>query len=238
MITGAASGVGEVDEGAAAEAAEAVEAAGLRPLRADAARNRERILEAAAEVFAQRGLDATLDDVAHHAGVGVGTVYRRFPGKESLVEALFEKRIASVVDLAVQAAHVAEPWDGLVWFLERVCQSEAEDLGLRDVIFYGLYGQDRVARAKERIVPAVSRLIDRAQRDGSLRSDVVTADVLIIEMMVNAVASQTIHVDRDLWRRYLRIVVDGLRTARSQPSVLPAAPSVSLMSDCQGGRPH
>jgi AcrR family transcriptional regulator len=74
-----------------------------RRLRADAARNRERTLEAAAEVFAERGLGATLNDVAHHAGLGVGTVYRRFPNKEALIDALFENKVTEAVALATEA---------------------------------------------------------------------------------------------------------------------------------------
>src|ERR1700721_3342156 len=92
-----------------------------RPLRRDAERNRQRILRAAAEVFTTRGLQATLDDVARHAGVGVGTVYRRFPDKESLVEALFEERLAAMVALAEKALAEPDSWTGLVSFLSSAC---------------------------------------------------------------------------------------------------------------------
>jgi AcrR family transcriptional regulator len=85
-----------------------------RPLRRDAARNRQRILRAAAEVFTEHGLQASLDDVARHAGVGVGTVYRRFPDKEALAEALFEERLAALVGLAEQALAEPDAWVGLV----------------------------------------------------------------------------------------------------------------------------
>src|ERR1043166_6338645 len=85
-----------------------------RPLRVDAARNRERILAAASEVFADRGLDVSLDDIARHAGVGVGTVYRRFPTKEALIEALFDSHLAQLEALAENAVSYADSWDGLV----------------------------------------------------------------------------------------------------------------------------
>src|SRR3954449_7210470 len=75
-----------------------------RPLRADAERNRQRLIDAAREVFAERGLDATLDDIADHAGVGVGTAYRRFPSKDDLIDALFEQELAGIVELAEAAA--------------------------------------------------------------------------------------------------------------------------------------
>ena len=90
-----------------------------RPLRRDAARNRERILAAAAELFTERGLQVTLDEVARRAGVGVGTVYRRFPDKEALTDALFEERITALVDLAQQALADPDEWAGLVSFLEQ-----------------------------------------------------------------------------------------------------------------------
>src|ERR1700730_5924231 len=93
---------------------------GDRPLRRDAERNRQRILAAAAEVFTERGLDATLDDVARAAGVGVGTVYRRFPDKDSLVSELFRDRIDALVTVAEEACESADPWRGLVDFLEYI----------------------------------------------------------------------------------------------------------------------
>src|SRR6516165_7497408 len=104
-----------------------------RPLRRDAERNRQRILRAAADVFTERGLQATLDDVAHRAGVGVGTVYRRFPDKEALVEALFAERLEALVGFAEQALADPDPWGGLVSFLERTVAVIAGDRGLRQL---------------------------------------------------------------------------------------------------------
>ena len=96
-----------------------------RPLRRDAERNRQRILQAASEVFTERGLDVSLDEVARYAGVGVGTVYRRFRTKEDLVEALFVDRIEEVAALAEEAARAADPWSGLACFMEEA----ADDAG-------------------------------------------------------------------------------------------------------------
>jgi len=196
-----------------------------RALRADAARNRERILVAAGEVFAERGLDATLDDIAHHAGLGVGTVYRRFPGKEELVEALFVQALDRMVALAEEAADMEDPWESLVWFLERATEMQSEDLGLRDVALHGGYGRDKVAAARDRIIPAVSRLVERAQESGRLRSDFVPTDVPIIELMVSSVADYTSSMSPDLWRRYLSIVLDGLAAERTGTRPLSPGPS-------------
>src|SRR3954471_24303008 len=93
-----------------------------RPLRRDAERNRQRILAAAGELSTERGLRVTLDDIAHHAGVGVGTVYRRFPDKEVLIDALFEQRLERMRATAEQALADPDPWNGLVRFFERGCE--------------------------------------------------------------------------------------------------------------------
>ena len=125
--------------------------AGERPLRRDAERNRRRILAAAAEVFTERGLDATLDEVARAANVGVGTVYRRFPDKESLVAELFRDRIDALVTVAEQACAAADPWEGLASYLEFAAAALAGDLGLRQLMMFATYDRDQVCYARERM---------------------------------------------------------------------------------------
>src|SRR3954466_16413344 len=107
-----------------------------RPLRRDAQRNRVRILAAAKEVFAERGIDATLDDVAARAGVGVGTVYRRYANKDALLEELFEERIAELAALAEASLADGAAWQGLVRFLERVEELFAADRALEHVMLH------------------------------------------------------------------------------------------------------
>jgi AcrR family transcriptional regulator len=196
-----------------------------RPLRADAAKNRERILVAARQVFAERGLDATLDDVAAQAGLGVGTVYRRFPSKDDLVEALFAEAVIDIVDLAERAATMDDSWEGLVWFLERANEMQAEDLGLRDVFLLGGDGESRVSLARDNIVPPVTHLIERAQEDGYLRRDFISTDFPMIYLMVSSVAAYTNAVAPGLWRRYLSLVIDGMAANRSGVSSLRAGPT-------------
>src|SRR3954451_20998189 len=104
-------------------------------LRADAERNRRRLLAAAAEVFARRGLEAGLDEIARHAGVGTGTVYRRFPDKSLLIDALFESRFQDLVAVAESALVMDDPWAGLVWFLERSITMQQADRGLKELLF-------------------------------------------------------------------------------------------------------
>jgi AcrR family transcriptional regulator len=200
-----------------------------RVLRADAARNRARILAAAATVFAGRGLEATLDDIAAYAGVGVATVYRRFPNKAVLVEALFEESVQQLVDLAVRAEQTDDPWNGLVMFLEGVTQMQTEDTGLRDLMLYGSYLQDRVAEAKDCILPVVTRLVNRAQHDGHLRDDFVVSDIPLIELMLSSVARYTRDIAPELWRRYLGMILDGICSKRSTHRALPEGPSVEVV---------
>ena len=142
-----------------------------RPLRADAARNRERILTAAGEVFAERGLDVTLDDIARHAGVGVGTVYRRFADKDQLIDALFDQRLDQITEIAEQAIADPDPFHGLEGFLTVVLEQQALDRGLRELAFAGHLGREHVARARAQVVPLIEQLVAQAQAAGQLRAD-------------------------------------------------------------------
>ena len=196
---------------------------GERPLRRDAERNRQRILHAAAQVFTQRGLDATLDDVARHAGVGVGTVYRRFPDKETLVGELFQDRIDALVAVAEQACAAPDPWQGLVSFLEYAAASMAGDLGMRQLMMFATYGKDRVAYAREQMRPVVSKLVERAQATGALRPDFSATDVPLIAYMLASVGEYAGPVQPDLWRRYLAMIIDGMRATRGDGTGLPVA---------------
>src|SRR5246127_3821692 len=129
---------------------------GERPLRRDAERNRRRILAAAA-VFTERGLDATLDEVARAAGVGIGTVYRRFPDKEALVSELFRDRVDALVTAAEESCTAPDPWQGLVTYLEFVAAAMAGDLGLRQLMMFATYDRDQVCYARDQMRPIISR---------------------------------------------------------------------------------
>ena len=143
-----------------------LDGAGERPLRRDAERNRQRILAAAAEVFTERGLDATLDEVARAAGVGVGTVYRRFPDKEALVEELFRDRIDALVTVAEQACTDPDPWQGLVSYLELATATWPATSACGSCMMFATYDRDRVCYARDQMRPVVARLVERAQASG------------------------------------------------------------------------
>ena len=188
-----------------------------KPLRADAERNRRRILEAAAELFATKGLSVGLDEIAHHAGVGVGTAYRRFPDKRRLIEELFEDRVARLVELAEEALAADDAWEGLAGFLERATEDQIANRGLKEIVFGGDQGTELAKDARARVAPLIDRLVRRAQASGSLRSDVVASDVPLLQFIVSSVAELTGPNAPELWRRYLALVLDGLRTPDPHP---------------------
>jgi AcrR family transcriptional regulator len=182
-----------------------------RPLRRDAERNRRRILEAAREVFAAEGLSASLDDIAHHAGLGVGTVYRRFPDKEQLIDALFDERLAEVHAVAEEALAHEDPWEGVVQFFERSVELQARDRGLKELLLGSHHGRDRVAHARDRMAPMVIAICERAKAAGALRPDVEGQDFPLLQLMLGTVIDCSRDVEPELWRRFLALLLDGLR---------------------------
>ena len=192
------------------------------PRRKDAERNRRRLLVAAREVFRDRGVAATLNDVAHHAGLGVGTVYRHFANKEELIDALFDDMVTTVDGYVQEAAAEPDAWLGLTRALQQVCEVQAFDRGLREVMLGTGRGPERQRQMRDRVAPTVDAVVARAQEQGTLRADVVPADFPILQLMVGAV---TDHIGQPgLWRRYLAIVIDGLRARPGEPSPLPGLP--------------
>ena len=214
-----------------------------RPLRADAERNRRRILVAAAEVFAKRGLDAGLDEIARHAGVGTGTVYRRFPDKAMLIDALFESRIDSLVEVAETALAAPDAWDGLVHFLEKSIEMQQADRGLKELLFgercaAGATGT-RFAAKLDRLMPTIAGIVDRAKAAGQLRMDVGVTDLAVIQFMLHGVGTFAAAVEPQLWRRQLTLLLDGLRVERTGITPLPLEPLTvdQLETICMPGPP-
>jgi AcrR family transcriptional regulator len=195
-----------------------------RPLRRDAERNRQRLLAAARELFAERGLAVTLDDVAHRAGVGVGTVYRRFGSRDALVDALFEERVMEIVTLADEALADDDPWRSLTSFLERLVALQAADRGLKEVLLGTTEGRERVARIRKQMRPRAEELVRRAQAAGALRADFAASDLPLLQMALGAVAEVVTPEHAELWRRFLTMLLDGMRADRAEPTELPAPP--------------
>lgn len=182
-----------------------------RPLRRDAQLNRERIVDSAREVFAVRGIAATLDDVAHRAGVGVGTVYRRFPTKEALLQAAFEERLDQHAKEIQVALRAPTGWVGLVRFLHRAAEILAANRGIRDIVLGADLGRRDFEQMRRRIFPMVEQLVERARAEGTLRPDFTAGDVPMLLMMVSEVAHHSRDVRPDAYARYMRLLIDGLR---------------------------
>ncbi len=194
-------------------------------LRRDALRNRALILEHARRLFAETGLAAGHDQIAAAAGVGVGTVYRRFPRKEDLLAALFDERLDHVVALATQARAATDPLAGLTGFLEAMLALQVRDRGLGEMLLGSSRALELSRHAQERIAPIVAELLARAQESGQVRTDVRVQDVALVPLMMSAVIDSSRAVDPDLWRRTLTLVLDGFRIG-APPTPLPVpAPS-------------
>jgi AcrR family transcriptional regulator len=217
-MTAPASTCGTEMRSAMTLASEAV--AAVRPMRKDAARNRELLIAAAREVFAQRGLEASLDDIAHHAGLGVGTAYRHFANKRELASALIDSAIDSIVELAEQSLTYDDAWLGLVRFLEGALAVQAEDRGLREVLM-GLHDPEQLEAIHERLSAIIADLLERGRRQGVIRSDAVPSDVGFLMTMICAVADVGGDVAPDIWRRYLQMCLEGLKPGAAALAVAP-----------------
>ena len=195
------------------------------PLRADAQRNRERILDAAAELFKARGLDVSMEDIAHEAGVGVGTLYRRFRNRDELIDALFETRLTEFAEVVRTCAAMPDAWAGLVTMLERTLEIQAADRGLKHLFHQHAHERLNVNEVRDLVLDSLQDIVTRAQAAGALRADVQPMDVTIISFQIGSVADLTAGHDPDAWRRALAIALDGLRPPGDKPPLaLPAAP--------------
>jgi AcrR family transcriptional regulator len=181
-----------------------------RPLRADARRNREKVLEAARAVFSDQGRDAQMDDVAKRAGVGVGTVYRHFPTKEALIEALMVEAFQTVAAAAVRALDVEDPWEALTGLLWTGAETMAGDRAMSEVFAATPSVAESAIPTIEGLTETTRILIRRAQEAGVVREDLVVDDIPMLMCGIGA-ATKKQHCCSEAWRRHLAIVLDGLR---------------------------
>jgi AcrR family transcriptional regulator len=181
-------------------------------LRSDAAANRTRLIEAARTVFAEQGPDVKVDEIARRAGVGVGTLYRRFPGKEQLVQAILEERVSDVMVLLEKTPADADPLTALGKFLEVVVRLQAEDRGVLRLMAQTL-GPAAYPDNIGDLYDAVWRLIRRGQQAGQIRLDVKKKDVPALLRMANAAVSPADATCTELEAalRCSSMLLDGLR---------------------------
>jgi AcrR family transcriptional regulator len=193
-------------------------------LRADAQRNRERILAAAADLFGARGLDVSMEDIAHAAGVGVGTLYRRFRNRDELIDALFESRLAEFDDLLHECAAQEDGWTALVTLIERLLDAQAADRGLKHLFHSRMESHAEVADVQGRVLDTLTQCLARGQASGQIRADISAMDVVLVSFQVGVVADLTAEADPGAWRRALAIALDALQPGAATSSELPGAP--------------
>jgi AcrR family transcriptional regulator len=194
-----------------------------RRLRRDAQRNRDAILAAARQVFCDHGLEAPLEEIARRAGVGIGTLYRRFPSRVELLDAVLADTVQAHVDAAEQALATDDPWEGFACYLEETCRLQAANRGLNDAMGMRFPRATAVEAAKARLFELVGELVRRAQASGQLRSDLTLEDLAFL----NWANARILQAGRaagapDAWRRHLGFLLDGFRAERAHP--LPQPP--------------
>ncbi|GGM87418.1 TetR/AcrR family transcriptional regulator [Dactylosporangium sucinum] len=184
-------------------------------MRADAARNRRLLLAAAADEFAERGLDASVADIARRAGLGKGTVFRHFPTKDDLLAAIVLDRIDELVDAGERLLGADDAGAALLEFLTVAAHQRQQ----RDLSFLQEAGGQNpaVTRARAGLFGTVERLVERARAHGAVRADVTGADVVLLMCAPNYVTTYVPDAPPDLWRRYLAIIFDGLRPQGAHP---------------------
>lgn len=193
-----------------------------QPLRSDAERNRARIVAAARTVFRREGLHASMASVAREAGVGIATLFRRFPTKEELVAAVFADRMDAYVDAVGVALDDPDPWHGLAGFIETACAMQAADYGFADVLTMTFPTAKALERRRDEAYAAMVRLIERTKATGRLRADFDPSDLVLIHMANAGVINATGDAAPDAWRRVVALIIQSLEAPARGP--LPASP--------------
>jgi AcrR family transcriptional regulator len=183
--------------------------AGPRVLRADARRNRAKVLAAARREFAEHGLDAQMDDIARRAKVGVGTVYRHFPNKVDLLQALADEKFQGLADAVHEGLANDDAWDGFVDFMTYAARTMAEDRSLAQAM--GQHpGLCAAAAERAQLGGLTGELVARAQANGRLRSDVVPEDIPALVCGIGRAVDVSSGEPTMPWDRYLQIILAGL----------------------------
>jgi AcrR family transcriptional regulator len=192
-------------------------------LRADAARNRSAIVEAARAVFAEQGLDAPYDEIARRSGTGNATLYRRFPTRGDLVAAVFAERMTEHLE-AVQAGLADDDaWRGFASYIQTAAAMQARDRGIADLVTMDVAAAPAIEELRSRAFAGLVRLVDRAHAAGVLRADFTTEDVVLL-LMANAGLVERAHgISTEASGRLIHVLLDGFRAAAATDG--PSAPS-------------
>ena len=207
-------------------------------LRADAARNRAAIIEAAREIFAEQGLDAPLDEIAKRAGTGNATLYRRFPTRGDLVAAVFADRMLEQVDAVEAGLADEDPWRGFAGYVQTITAMQARDRGIADLVTLNNPSVPEIEELRTRAYDGTVQLIGRARSAGALRADYTDQDVVLL-LMANAGLVERAHgIAADASARLVHLLLDGLRTPSATDGPPAPAPDAVIAAMQHQGRCH
>ena len=206
-----------------------------RATRKDSVRNRERLLTAAREMFADRGFEVTLDDIARHAGLGTGTAYRHFPNKQAIAAEILTNATEQIATDAKDALTIDDPWVALATFFERTAARQAGDRGLYETLT-GQGNYDEQDRIWPEIVAAVTELFNRAHDAKVVRADAAPQDLAAIFALLGPAFEMSRATTTDLWRRYLALILDGLRATERPELPSPPPPLTALGAVLKAGK--
>lgn len=196
-----------------------------RPLRADAQRNRSAILCAAAQVFADEGTSVTLEHIATVAGVGVGTIYRRFPSVQDLLAEVLEEKMRRYADRIEQEAARAgaEPWEAFRDYVMFTLEEQAGDLGLSDVVLSPGSGTEPFQVETERAFRAMELVVERAQAAGVLRADFHHSDLYVLQHANGGIVRGVQQTAPLAWKRFGELMLEAFRAPGAGPLTPPPA---------------
>lgn len=185
--------------------------------RRDAQERRHRIVAAAQDEFAARGVDASLEKIARDAGVAIGTLYRHFPTRLDLLLAAFEPRLREFANGADRARQIEDPWQAFASYLENLFRVQAGDRGFNDFLSRRFPGNDEIERIHDRICEQIEDVLSGAQDAGEVRPDLTMADIVTLIWSNGRVIDATSTAAPDAWRRHLHLMLDAYRAPRAHP---------------------
>jgi AcrR family transcriptional regulator len=193
-------------------------------LRADAERNRQLVVAAARGAFAELGIDVPMEEIARRAGVGVGTLYRRYPSRGDLIAAAFETKMSAYAEASREALADPDPWHGFCDYVERICAMQAGDRGFTTVLTMTFPTAKRFEADRRRAYADFTTLVERAKASGGLRADFVTEDLPMFLMANAGVLTATADAAPETWRRLVGYLVQACAAPAAQPLPDPPAP--------------
>lgn len=211
---------------------------GQRAQRADARRNRERVLAAASAAFAEEGFDVSVAEIARRAGVGSGTLFRHFPTKLELEVAVVLERSAGIREAVAIAIAEPDPWTAFEGLMTRAVEMTACDRCLGESIKPDMLADPRLVELRTECLDGFAKVLQRGRDAGVIRRDLAAEDIPVLTSAIGATMERFGRSNPDLWRRYLGVVLDGLRTDGGAAPLQPGPPDLDELAEgCHGVSP-